>query len=176
MTLEDTLLGYLADGLRWCGEPGSSGEIWGRVGWPWGSAGHRSLVLCECSLGRWKTAFCRPVHVFQEKKNDFRIWDCPSFLILSFLREGVACFGMVGGLLSLRASFRTKEFLGRRSLQENQAEVLDLQNSPQGPHAGLLCLGLCAALPEMRGPFISQKDRKHLLVGRYFCRESLTVL
>ena len=91
----------------------------------------------------------------KKKKNDFRIWDCPSFLILSFLREGIACFGMVGGLLSLRASFKTKEFSGRRSLQENQAEVLDLQNSPQGPHAGLLCLRLCAALLEVRGSFIS---------------------
>lgn len=25
-TLEDTLLGYMADGLRWCGDSGSSGE------------------------------------------------------------------------------------------------------------------------------------------------------
>ena len=25
-TLENTLLGYMADGLRWCGDPGSPGE------------------------------------------------------------------------------------------------------------------------------------------------------
>ena len=31
-TLEDTLLGYLADGLRWCGDAGSSGEGLGRLG------------------------------------------------------------------------------------------------------------------------------------------------
>ncbi|XP_061276857.1 ADP-ribosyl cyclase/cyclic ADP-ribose hydrolase 1 isoform X3 [Bos javanicus] len=34
MTLEDTLLGYLADGLRWCGEPGSSDlNIWSCPDW-----------------------------------------------------------------------------------------------------------------------------------------------
>ncbi|ELR55040.1 ADP-ribosyl cyclase 1, partial [Bos mutus] len=34
MTLEDTLLGYLADGLSWCGEPGSSDlNIWSCPDW-----------------------------------------------------------------------------------------------------------------------------------------------
>lgn len=31
-TLENTLLGYMADGLKWCGDAGSSGEDLGCLG------------------------------------------------------------------------------------------------------------------------------------------------
>ncbi|KAB0354572.1 hypothetical protein FD755_023110 [Muntiacus reevesi] len=76
LTLEDTLLGSLADGLSWCGEPGSPGETRGK------------------------------------KINDFRIWDCPSFLISSFLREGK----------TLESSLDCKEIQPVRSLRPRAAE------------------------------------------------------
>ncbi|XP_029804383.1 ADP-ribosyl cyclase/cyclic ADP-ribose hydrolase 1 isoform X3 [Suricata suricatta] len=43
-TLEDTLLGYMADGLTWCGDPGSNVH-YGRCVW---EKVHRSDVLLPC--------------------------------------------------------------------------------------------------------------------------------
>lgn len=34
-TLEDTLLGYIADDLRWCGDPSTSGKDLNHLGWLW---------------------------------------------------------------------------------------------------------------------------------------------
>lgn len=129
-----------------------------RSGAAWGGPGEVQGTGAWCSVSApWADGRQHSVGQFMFSRKKKWLQDLGlSKLPDSLLPEGrLACFGVVGGLLSLRASFRTKEFLGRRSLQENQAEVLDLQNSPQGPRAGLLCLGLCAALPEMRGPFIS---------------------
>ena len=41
-TLEDTLLGYLADDLTWCGEFSTSGEALGPVGLPRDVEGEQS--------------------------------------------------------------------------------------------------------------------------------------
>lgn len=53
-TLEDTLLGYMADGLTWCGDAGSSGEGPGRLGLPsgvWGEGAVGSAGGPERSRG-----------------------------------------------------------------------------------------------------------------------------
>lgn len=62
--LEDTLLCYLADGPSWCGEPGSPGEIWGRVGRPWGSAGWWSLCSVSAPQADGRQRSEASAHVF----------------------------------------------------------------------------------------------------------------
>ena len=74
MTLEDTLLGSLADGLSWCGEPGSPGETRGVRGGPGAGQGAGASHLVSAptgdpgtlkdNSGGWKTASCRPSHIF----------------------------------------------------------------------------------------------------------------
>lgn len=61
-TLENTLLGYMADGLKWCGDAGSSGEGLGCSGpsrGTWG-AGALSSAKKQVSVeGRAPGATCR---------------------------------------------------------------------------------------------------------------------
>ncbi|XP_027400875.1 ADP-ribosyl cyclase/cyclic ADP-ribose hydrolase 1 isoform X1 [Bos indicus x Bos taurus] len=64
MTLEDTLLGYLADGLRWCGEPGSSDlNIWSCPDWRKDCRTNYLSVFWEVLSERFAESACNTVQV-----------------------------------------------------------------------------------------------------------------
>lgn len=59
-TLEDTLLGYIADDLRWCGDPSTSGKDLNHLGWlrvhgngslSWARGLERSIGTCPNAIG-----------------------------------------------------------------------------------------------------------------------------
>ena len=64
MTLEDTLLGYLADGLSWCGEPGSSDlNIWSCPDWKKDCRTNYLSVFWEVLSERFAESACNTVRV-----------------------------------------------------------------------------------------------------------------
>lgn len=162
------------------------------------STGVESQALCEIYRVMWggpgKGAGCRSLYSglwvllglmerhyymvapFSREKNAFRIWDCPSFLILSLPERGRCSL-----LLKWWSAFSNGAIQDQRPSQAGGASKGSqashrLQNSPQGPRHDFSCLRMCTALPEnWEVLYLPRKSGRTPPCRKVFCRESLTL-